>query len=119
MSACFAVVLNGNIEVKYFPFHDSHSADDAEAMADQWRHEAINAVGQEEAERFHLRVVRPKVIFQLQGGAIIECEVDDVDIKAANPMPEGVHLAAFGYNRDRGHCGHWDLDGAELIEYVA
>ncbi len=44
MSACMAVVLNGNTEIKYFPFHDSRSADDAEAMADEWRYQAIDAI---------------------------------------------------------------------------
>ncbi|WP_171889622.1 hypothetical protein [Klebsiella pneumoniae] len=39
-----AVVLNGNTEIKYFPFHDSRSADDAEAMADEWRYQAIDAI---------------------------------------------------------------------------
>lgn len=48
MSACMAVVLNGNTEIKYFPFHDSRSADDAEAMADEWRYQAIDAIGAEE-----------------------------------------------------------------------
>jgi len=119
MSTCFAVVLDGNVEVKYFPFHDSRSADQAEALAVQYRHEAIIAAGKEKAERFHLRVVRPKVIFQLQNGEIIECEIDEVDIKAAAPVPNGVALAAFGYNRDRGYCGQWGLAGADLIEYVA
>lgn len=119
MSACFAVVVNGNTEVKYFPFFDSRSADDAEALADQCRYDMIDAVGQEESHRFHLRVVRPKVVFRLVSGAIVECDVDDVDIDERACVDLDYHLHAFGLNRDMGHCGNWDLDGAEVIEFIA
>lgn len=47
MSACMAVVLNGNTEVKYFPFHDCASAEVATDMADEWRYQAIDAIGAE------------------------------------------------------------------------
>lgn len=119
MSACYAVVLNGNTEVKYFPFHDSRSADEAEALADQWRYDAIDAIGHEESTRFHLRVVRPKVLFQLRSGDILECDIDDVDIDPRVCADLDYHLCAFGFNRGLGYCGNWDLDGAEVIEYIA
>lgn len=113
MSSCYAVVLNGNTEIKYFPFHDSRSADDAEVMADEWRYKAIDAIGAEESSRFHLRVVRPKVVFQLPSGAVVECDLGDVGIDL------DYHLYAFGFNRGLGYCGNWDLDSAEIIEYIA
>lgn len=119
MSACMAVVLNGNTEIKYFPFHDARSADKAEAMADEWRYQAIDAIGAEESSRFHLRVVRPKAVFKLMSGAVIECDLDDIDIDPAASLDIGCHLSAFGYNRNVGYCGNWDLDGAEIIEYIA
>lgn len=119
MSACMAVVLNGNTEIKYFPFHDSRSADDAEAMADEWRYQAIDAIGAEESSRFHLRVVRPKVVFQLLSGDVVECDLDDVDIDPAVCADLDYHLCAFGFNRGLGYSGNWDLDGAEIIEFIA
>lgn len=118
MSACFAVVLNGNTEIKYFPFHDSRSADVAEAMADAWRYQAIDTIGAEESDRFHLRIVRPMVVFLLPSGAVIECDLDDVDIDPPVCADLDYHLCAFGFNRDLGHGGNWDLDGAEIIEYI-
>lgn len=119
MSACFAVVLNGNTEVKYFPFHDSRSAENAEAMADQWRYDAIDTIGAEESSRFHLRVVRPKIVFQLPSGAVVECDLDDVDINPPVCADLDYHLCAFGFNRVLAHCGNWDLDSAEIIDYIA
>lgn len=119
MSTCFAVVLNGNTEIKYFPFHDTRSADKAEAMADEWRYQALDAIGAEESDRFHLRVVRPKVVFQLLSGAVVECDLDDVDINPRACADLDYHLCAFGFNRGLGYSGNWDLDGAEIIEYIA
>ncbi|XTZ39547.1 hypothetical protein ACQYRI_06015 [Salmonella enterica] len=117
MSACFAVVLNGNTEVKYFPFHDSRSADDAEAMADQWRDDAINTVGQEEAERFHLRVVRPKVRFTSRMGHVYEADLDDVEFAA--PDHEGhTELTGFGYCETLGHCLNFTAL-VDTIEFIA
>ena len=103
MSACFAVVLNGNTEVKYFPFHDSRSADVAEALADQWRYDAINTIGAEESSRFHLRVVRPKARITSLMGHVYEAELDDVEFAA--PDHEGhTELTGFGYCETLGHC---------------
>lgn len=82
MSACMAVVLNGNTEIKYFPFHNCASAEVATDMADEWRYAAIEAIGWDEAHRFHLRAVRPIVVLQLPSGAVVECDLDDVDIDA-------------------------------------
>lgn len=119
MSSCMAVVLNGNTEVKYFPFHDCASAEVATDMADEWRYQAIDTIGAEESSRFHLRVVRPKVVFQLTSGAVVECDLDDVDIDPRVCADLDYHLCAFGFNRSLGYCGNWDLDGAEIIEYIA
>ncbi|EME5174167.1 hypothetical protein VYW08_001352 [Escherichia coli] len=115
MSACFAVVLNGNTEVKYFPFHDSRSADDAEAAADQWRYDAIDAIGAEESSRFHLRVVRPKVRITSLMGHVYEADLDDVEFAA--PDHEGhTELSGFGYCETLGHCLNFTAV-ADTIEF--
>ncbi|HDT6508366.1 TPA: hypothetical protein QFV83_001681 [Klebsiella aerogenes] len=119
MSACMAVVLNGNTEIKYFPFHNCASAEVATDMADEWRYAAIEAIGWDEAHLFHLRAVRPKVVLQLPSGAVVECDLDDVDIDPPVCADLDYHLCAFGFNRGLGHGGYWDLDGAEIIEYIA
>ncbi|KHM28075.1 hypothetical protein KV34_17790 [Klebsiella aerogenes] len=119
MSACMAVVLNGNTEIKYFPFHNCASAEVATDMADEWRYAAIEAIGWDEAHRFHLRAVRPKVVLRLPSGAVVECDLDDVDIDPPVCADMDYHLCAFGFNRGLGHGGYWDLDGAEIIEYIA
>ena len=119
MSSCMAVVLNGITEVKYFPFHDCASAEVATDMADEWRYAAIEAIGWDEAHRFHLRAVRPVVVFRTVNGSIVECDPFDVDIDPAVSADRDYHLCAFGVDRERGYSGHWDLDGAEIIEYIA
>ncbi|MGU5964840.1 hypothetical protein [Klebsiella aerogenes] len=119
MSACMAVVLNGNTEIKYFPFHNCASAELATDMADEWRYAAIEAIGWDEAHRFHLRAVRPKVVLQLPSGAVVECDLDDVDIDAVTGSDIDCRLSAFGFDREKRYSGYWDLDGAEIIEYIA
>ncbi|MCS4335322.1 hypothetical protein [Klebsiella variicola] len=119
MSSCMAVVLNGNTEVKYFPFHDCASAEVATDMADEWRYAAIEAIGWDEAHRFHLRAVRPVVVFRTVNGSIVECDPFDVDIDPAVSADRDYHLCAFGFDRERRYSGYWDLDGAEIIEYIA
>lgn len=119
MSSCMAVVLNGDTEVKYFPFHDCASAEVATDMADEWRYTAIEAIGWDEAHRFHLRAVRPLVVFRTVNGSIVECDPFNVDIDPAVCADLDYHLCAFGFNRGLDYCGNWDLDGAEIIEYIA
>ncbi|EPP1408543.1 Uncharacterised protein [Klebsiella oxytoca] len=119
MSSCYAVVLNGNTEIKYFPFHNCASAEVAADKADEWRYAAIEAIGWDEAHRFHLRVVRPTVVFRLPNGSIVECDPFNVDIDPAVSADRNYHLCAFGFDRERRCSGHWDLDGAEIIEYIA
>lgn len=119
MSSCYAVVLNGNTEVKYFPFHNCASAEVAADQADEWRYAAIEAIGWDEAHRFHLRVVRPTVVFRLPNGSIVECDPFNVDIDPAVCADRDYHLCAFGFDRERRCSGNWDLDGAEIIEYIA
>ena len=117
MSACFAVVLNGNTEVKYFPFHDSRSADDAEAAADQWRYDAIDAIGAEESSRFPLRVVRPKVRITSLMGHVYEADLDDVEFAA--PDHEGhTELTGFGYCETLGYCLNF-YALVDTIEFIA
>lgn len=49
----------------------------------------------------------------------MECDLDDVDIDPAACADLDYHLCAFGYNRELRFSGNWDLDGAEIIEYIA
>ncbi|MDF3830260.1 hypothetical protein P3T83_21415 [Pseudocitrobacter sp. 2023EL-00150] len=117
MSACMAVVLNGNTEVKYFPFHDDRSADNAEALADQWRSNAIGVIGQDEADCFHLRVVRPMVRITSIMGHVYESYLDDVEFTA--PDPEGhTLLMGFGYSSTLGFSLQY-CALSDTIEYIA
>lgn len=119
MSACFAVVVDGNTEIKYFPFYDMRSADDAESEANLFLSKAQCHIGENFPNNFHIRVVRPKVVFRLLSGVIVECDLDDVDILESRCADLSDGLSGFGFNRTVGYCGNWDLDGAEVIEYVA
>ncbi|MBX4705798.1 hypothetical protein C5602_26095 [Klebsiella pneumoniae] len=88
-------------------------------MADEWRYAAIEAIGWDEAHRFHLRAVRPVLVLQLPSGAVVECDLDDVDIDAVTGSDIDCRLSAFGFDREKRYSGYWDLDGAEIIEYIA
>ncbi len=98
MSSCYAVVLNGNTEIKYF----RSTTHVALTMLKLWRMSgAIRRSTLLGGRVFSLPLARssPKVVFQLPSGAVVECDLDDVDINPRACADLDYHLCAFGFNR--------------------